>query len=178
MRKIFKVSLIASCALICTSAGVVLSLVHGKSALDLEVCIDGSNWRGAAAVCREALYRLHPTPDEVRELNAEGGIWRATEMRDDREARRLLRHYMSAGVDINAVNVTSKYRWTALHLQVGGPNLRAISLLLEAGADPLRRDASGHTPADRARDLNGKRPDPAYTQAIALLELAASAPQR
>jgi hypothetical protein len=157
-------------------AWIAWALVEGKGALMLSSCAAVEKWP-VAAVCREALYRWHPTPDEVRTFNVEAGMTYATVMTEEAEARRLIRHYQQAGVDINAPHLKAK-NWTALHTAVIEPNPRDVRLFLEAGADPLRRDALGRTPIDLAQALQSKHADPRYIEVISMLAQAASAPKR
>ncbi len=68
----------------------------------------------------------------------------------------VVRVFLEHGVDVNAV---SSKGYTALHCaarnDLYGPEV--IRLLLDAGADPSRRDARGRTPRDLAAELGRTR---------------------
>lgn len=87
-------------------------------------------------------------------------------------ARRFLKHYLEAGLDINAADQRSALRWTALHSMVLGPDVTAIRVLLDHGASPSIPDAEGRTALDIARHQHAKRPTPESAEVVRLLEQA------
>jgi hypothetical protein len=134
-------------------------------------------------LCEQFFYRYHPTPEEVRELNMAAGARFAFEAKDEAQARRQLRHYLDAGVDINALDAHTKsidrqepLKITALHGAVLGPEVMEVRLLLEFGASTQVRDSKGRTPLDLARELQSKNPSPARAEVIRMLEAAAHTP--
>lgn len=131
----------------------------------------------AAWLCEQFFYRTHPTPEEVRELNAIAGAKFASMANNESDARRVLKHYLDAGVDINAVDQRkllgderTQPKFTALHIAVLSSEPIQVRLLLEFGASREVRDAKGRTPLELARELQGKHPTPEYTEIVRLLE--------
>lgn len=116
--------------------------------------------------CEHALFRYHPTPAEVQRFNAEGGPMYAVTTNNEAFARRLLAHYLAAGIDINATVQRLPTKWTALHAMVVQGNPMAVRLLVEHGADTAVRDADGKAPLDLARELHAKDPSDARAQVL------------
>ncbi|MCM5679573.1 hypothetical protein M8A51_08510 [Schlegelella sp. S2-27] len=119
--------------------------------------------------CERALFRYHPTPAEVQRFNAEGGPMYAVTTNNEAFARRLLAHYLAAGIDINATVQRLPMKWTALHAMVVQGNPMAVRLLVEHGADTAMRDADGKAPLDLARELHAKEPSDARAQVLQVL---------
>lgn len=119
--------------------------------------------------CEQALFRYHPTPADVQRFNAEGGPMYAVTTNNEAFARRLLAHYLAAGIDINATVQRLPTKWTALHAMVVQGNPMAVRLLVEHGADTTLRDAEGKAPLDLARELHAKEPTDARAQVLRLL---------
>lgn len=153
------------------SVWLAFSVSHGKSPLELQSCMT-SDPAPISWICRQALYRLHPTTEEVRELNEVAGASFAVRYIEEDESRLLLKHYLDAGVDINSPDQRTKNKWTALHAVAITPDIRAVRILLEFGADPQVLDTQGNTPADLAKQANQRRPSPAYAEVITALEEA------
>lgn len=124
----------------------------------------------AALVCHAGMYRLHPTAEEIRELNAMAGAQFPVSMEDESKARELLTHLMKAGLDVNAVDQRSAQKWTALHLAAVSNRPQEVRLLLEAGADRRAQDAKGRTPLDLANERLKMAPTPELREAIQLLD--------
>lgn len=118
----------------------------------------------------KALYGLHPTDDEVEQLNAEAGARYAALYPDEAEARKLLKHFLENGVDVNAVDTATGSGVSALHSAVLERNPFAVDLLLEHGANPAIEGEQGRTPLDFARLLQEKETGPAIATIIATLE--------
>jgi hypothetical protein len=128
--------------------------------LYLQSCIQERAFPGSDWACSQALYRFHPTPPEVAEMNAAAGAAWALSMSDEAQARRLLQHYIQAGVDVNAVDRRSPgANWTALHVAASGSDLKGVRLLLEAGAKASVQDIKGRTPLDLAQQRARTSPD-------------------
>jgi len=125
-----------------------------------------------------ALYAFHPTAQEVIELNAEAGARYAAAFPDTTEAEKLLKHLLSAGVDVNSVEAGSALDFTALHAAALNPDPRPIRLLLAYGANPNARDREGRSPVDLARASQANRPDQDYSEAIRALKDAAAGASR
>lgn len=172
VKRFIKWSVISLAALALTAyITLVLASVRGKDVIDLEVCMM-SDPGFAGWHCKQALYLFHPTPDEVRQLNAEAGAYYAANFEGDpEEARRLLAHFVAKGVDVDSADQRFAPRWTALHKgALFVPSEQAVRLLLEAGADPNIRDAEGLTPLEAARKRQAERPYKNYSGVIKLLE--------
>lgn len=142
----------------------------------LQACMHGDP-RPVSWVCEQFFFRAHPTPEEVKELNAMAGVRFASMADNESDARRVLKHYLDAGVDINAVDQrkmlsgpNTQPKFTALHMAVLSSELTQVKLLLEFGASREIRDANGRTPLDLARELQAKRPTPEHAEVIRLLE--------
>lgn len=161
-------------------AAIAIGVVNDLKKMDvrlLQSCmqVDPQPFSG---LCEQYFYRFHPTPDEVKELNTTAGARFAFMAKNESDARRVLKHYLDAGVDINAVdqhmdatlNKKEPRKWTALHGAVLGSHLMEVKLLLEFGASREVRDAKGRTPLELARELQAKNPSPQREEAIRLLE--------
>lgn len=147
-------------------------------AMFLQSCAETPTFPGSRWACRQALYTFHPTADEVQQMNETAGVDWALSMTDDAEARRLLQHYIKAGVDVNAVDKRHpEMNWTALHVAAAGADLRAVRLLLDAGAKAEVQDGKGRTPLDLVREGALKfANDPKYAEVEKVLLGAGSQP--
>lgn len=122
--------------------------------------------------CRSLLLSpLRPTRDEVMEMNNSAGAARpALTLQDRAFAESVLTHYIDAGVDINAFDLTAPARYTALHYAAMGTDPAPVRLLLAHGADPATRDANGQTPLDLANMLQHRNTTLDHSGVIAVLE--------
>ena len=153
-----------------------ITALRGENVLTLQACLESES--GVRAwVCQEALFKLHPTHQDMEALNASAGAQFPVSMENRQAAARLLRHYLDAGLDINAIDQRSSLKWTALHEAAFAGNLQAVRLLIENGANPDAKDASGRTPLDIAHDTAAKAPSAANTQIISILTAAGTRPE-
>lgn len=150
------------------SVGWTITALRNTSPVTLQACME-SEPGPRAWVCRQALYRLHPTREEVAELNASAGAQYPILIPDRNEAARLLQHYLRAGVDINAIDTRSPLKWTALHAAAFEGNPQAVRLLLDNGADTRIKDAMGRTALDIAREALDKVPSGGFGQIVSML---------
>lgn len=155
------------------SAAVVIYDVGTSDALYLQTCMKDYS-KPFPWVCEKFFYRYHPTPEEVKELNSAAGASFAFEAKNEGDARRQLKRYLDAGVDINAIDqrtvAQTQSKLTALHGAVLRPGLMEVRLLLEFGASREIRDAKGRTPLELAREIQAKNPNPQREEVIRLLE--------
>ena len=168
----------AAAVLIVAAAAYATNHLRTTHVLYLQSCAETPAFPGSDWMCRQALYRFHPTDDEVAEMNQKLGATWAIDMKDEAQARRLLQHYVAAGLDVNATDREHpQAAWTALHVAVTGADARGVRLLLEAGADPGIKDAKGRTPLDLAKEQAQRFPKEAaqYQEIEKLLEPAAAA---
>ena len=86
-----------SIAVALLAGGVAVALfarsVLGRDAMQLQICMEVER-PILAWPCKQALYRLHPTAAEIRELNRSAGAQFVVFMEDRAEAQRLLAHYL------------------------------------------------------------------------------------
>jgi hypothetical protein len=118
------------------------------------------------------LSPIRPTKKEVDEMNLTAGASLPVDIEDRTFGERLLKHYVAAGVDINAPDLRDAKHLTPLHYAAitgSGPEIR---MLLDNGADPGRHDALGRTPLQVAREMRARFPTVDNSGAIALLEAA------
>jgi len=115
---------------------------------------------------------LRPTKDEVADLNRTAGAIMPTLVEDRGLGERLLKHYLAAGVDINAADLRQFPHWTALHLAALNNDEDGVRMLLAHGADPNQRDANGRTPADLLRMDPARTSSMDYSAVIKLLDAA------
>ncbi|MCW7537983.1 hypothetical protein OOT46_08990 [Aquabacterium sp. A7-Y] len=155
------------------AAGGAAGVVELKrtDALILQGCADTGR-PVVSAVCDWGLYRFHPTAEEVASMNRTAGAMFPLQRESETEARRLLKHYLGAGLDINAVDERIPVKWTALHAMASEPNATAVRILLESGAKADLRDAKGRTPADVARERAQRNPQEGHDKVLQLLEAA------
>ena len=125
-----------------------------------------------AWTCEQVLRHASLTPEQVRDLNAEGGAQYPMSMDNPKKAEEMLTLFLSRGVDINAGNRQVR-GWTALHSAAMGDPPAKVALLLTYGARTDVRDEDGRTPLDLARRWQSRHPnDPHTAETIRLLEAA------
>jgi ankyrin repeat protein len=168
-------------AALVVAAAALLNHLRQRNAPYLQSCM-AIHPQPLSWLCGKFFYRYHPTPEEVKELNAAAGVRFAFEARDEADARRQLKRYLDAGVDINATDERTRDidrqmlpRFTALHGAVLAPNLMEVKLLLEFGASIQARDGKGRTALDLARELQARSPRTDREEILRLLEAAAAA---
>ena len=154
--------------------GLYAAIVYGMlddEPLSLISCIKvEAPW--SAWTCKQVLRHASLTPEQVRDLNAEGGAQYPMSMDDPRKAEEMLALFLSRGVDINAGNRQVK-GWTALHSAAMGDLPAKVALLLKYGSRTDVRDEDGRTPLDLARRWQSRHPnDPNIAETIRLLEAA------
>lgn len=166
----------ACCAGLVGTAGLVHHELAGRSAIYLQSCMVIYP-QPLPQLCEHYFYRYHPTRQEVNELNSAAGARFAFEARNEDEARRQLKRYLEAGVDINAVDKQTvpveqgmSSMSTALHQAVLGSHVMEVRVLLDFGASKDIRDAKGRTALDLAREVRMKRPSPDSDQIVRMLE--------
>lgn len=170
-RRILLYGAFAAGVLALAATGWAGMSLRNTSVTRLAACMETeSGWEGR--ICRQAVYWLHPTAEEVRHLNAVAGALFPAQLSDAAEARRLMAHFLAAGVDVNSADQRVPTRWTALHIAVLEPNPTAVEILLDFGARPDVRDAHGKTALEAAREAQQQRPTADYSKVIALLEAA------
>lgn len=123
-------------------------------------------------ICYKALFWVHPRPEELRRLNQQAGAYFIASMESEELARLVLRHYVDAGLDINAVDQRSASGPTALHISVTSNRPQEVRLLLEAGADPSIRNHLGKTPLEHALDVQSRHQSSELSEVIQILEAA------
>lgn len=124
-------------------------------------------------ILEQWLYAFHPTAEEVQDLNRKAGAWEVIYYIPEPKARRLLAHYIAAGLDINRHNLESPLLTTALHSAAWADKASYTRVLLDFGARPDLRDAKGRTPLDLARQSQKQFPDdPEAAERVRMLEAA------
>lgn len=127
----------------------------------------------AAWVFEQGFYRLHPTPEEVQDCNRRAAAEWLLAQAPEPQARRLLAHYIAAGLDINRPNLESPLLTIALHSVTQYDHAWYTRVLLDFGARADVRDAKGQTPLDWARRWQSRFPDdPEGVEKVRLLEAA------
>ena len=151
-------------------AAIVYGMLDDEP-LSLISCINvEAPW--VAWTCKQVLRHASLTPEQVRDLNAEGGALYPVLMKAPKEAEEMLTLFLSRGVDIDAGNRQVR-GWTALHAVSMGDPPAAVALLLKYGARTDVRDEDGRTPLDLARRSQSRYPDnPHIAETIRLLEAA------
>ena len=148
--------------------------LRSEDMVTLQVCVEKYP-QPAAWICEQALFSQHPTPQELTELSQRAGALFAVHQTEEEHARRFLKHYIAAGVDVNAVDKRHALGWTALHSMVLDPDVSAVRVLIEHGASASIPDAKGQTALDLARGLHAKDPSPTRAEVVRLLEQAEKA---
>jgi hypothetical protein len=182
--KIVVISVVGFCATgVATALG--LSLLYDNTIVALVGCAaDKSNsledpfeihWPWG---CEHIIYSFRLNAEEVDFLNSVAGARIAAEIPDKAKAERLLKFFLSKGVDINASSKLSP-GWTALRTAATSPDLstenrlQTVQLLLKYGAKADVLDRNGRTALDAVRVMKEKYPDLDYSQVIKLLEAVA-----
>jgi len=163
-RNIVAVLALASIALFAWAIGNA----RDTNLLMLQSCMEVET-KTRAWICKQLLYRLPPTQAELEELNSSAGAQFPASMADINEATELLRHYLRAGLDINAVDKRTQLKWTALHSAAFEGNVQAIQLLTTHGADINARDAMDRTPLDLVRSARAELPPGDYENMLSML---------
>lgn len=146
------------------AAAVALAAIWGVVALRQAdhiqlLALSRSTIQPMAWIYEQGLYRLHPTTEEVRDINSRAGATTLLTQASEPEARRLLAHYLAAGLDINSINQGAPSGSATLHYAVISGIPMETRLLLEFGARTDIRDGQGLTPLDLARLRQQKFPD-------------------
>jgi hypothetical protein len=145
----------------------------------LLVCTNGAySLPGLPYACKLALTQLSFDKAEVEQINTLGAIGILSQGSKEL-AEIVLPRLLKMGADIDAVQVGIQppgQQWTALHHAVYFHPWWA-ELLLEYKADQQKKDASGRTPLDLARELLAQRPEnPEWVAIAKLLEQYAQNP--
>jgi hypothetical protein len=154
-------------------AAVISGIVKARTTDPLSLMVCMQSMRAPLAwACTRSFYGLHPTPDEVRELNASAAATHFVAYHDLSEARRMLAHYVQHGGDVNAIHERGA---TALHSAVmSNRGIEEACLLLAFGADPRIKDAKGRTPLDVAQHLRKRGESATLDRLIAILSTVES----
>lgn len=111
-----------------------------------------------AWTCKQVLVHDSLRPDQVAQLNREGGALYPVLSKDLATAEEMLVLFISRGVDINAGNESVR-NWSALYSTIGSSDIARTKMLLRHGARADVRDVEGMTPLDSARRLQQKYPN-------------------
>jgi ankyrin repeat protein len=121
-------------------------------------------------VCKKSIYLLRVTPDEVKELNALTGAYFAVQLKDKAQAEKMLKFFLSRGVDINSVDTKiTNAGLTALHNAVYANEPKEVELLLAHGARTEVRSHKNQTPLELAWALQYLQPQQDRSRIIQLL---------
>lgn len=175
MQKFLKWSGLALVFLVVSTAGIILYEFSTTSTFQLVVVyMDKENPPVIRWGAEQALYAFHPGEEDVEQFNREAGARYAAALPDPTEARSVLDHLVSNGVDINSVDRANGSGFTALHAAVLSNDRSAVEVPLKEGADPGLTDHEGRTPLDLARLAARNRPDRDFGRVTQLLEQASS----
>jgi hypothetical protein len=134
-------------------------------------CVDQeAAWR--AWTCKQVLRYGSLRPDQVAQLNRQGGALFPVLMKEPAAAEEMLTLFVERGVDINAGDrwFTAKGRTALQSMALDGKPDR-IDMLLRHGARVDVRDAAGLTALDLARHMKTKFPnEPSRAKVVQLLE--------
>jgi hypothetical protein len=155
-----RLSWIAGAAAVAVALAAIWGAVTLRQADHIQLlALSRSTIQPMAWIYEQGLYRLHPTAEEIRDLNSRAGAATLLTEASEPEARRLLAHYLAAGLDINSINQWSPSGSSTLHYAVISGIPMETRLLLEFGARTDIRDSQGLTPLDLARLRQQKVPD-------------------
>jgi hypothetical protein len=136
----------------------------------LMACVDDSSNPKAQWVCKKGVYSLRLWSGEVKELSRTAGASLAAQLADKDEAERMLKFFLSRGVDINSKDTkTTNAGLTALHNAVFSNRPKAVKLLLAHGAKADVRSNLYQTPFELAKELQQRYPSEDRSQVIKLL---------
>ncbi|MFN4063113.1 MAG: hypothetical protein ACK4JA_02890 [Parazoarcus communis] len=136
-------------------ASLVADIYSDNPAMQI-ACIDNDP-PPLAWTCKTVLA-LSLTEKRVAQLNAAAGAILPMRMRNQEHARATLQILLDRGLDIDAVDLQTQQRWTALHLAAMEEPLWPVIVLLEHGARSDLRDTDDMTPLDRARSIQASSP--------------------
>ncbi|MEQ6885436.1 ankyrin repeat domain-containing protein [Salicola sp. Rm-C-2C1-2] len=173
MQKFLRWSGLALVFLVASTAGGILYEFSTTSTFQLIVVyMDKDNPAVIRWSAKQAFYAFHPGEEDVEQLNREAGARYVAALPDSEEARSVLDHLVSNGVDINSVDKVSGSGFTALHAAVLSNDPGTVEVLLNEGADPSLTDHEGRTPLDLAQLAGRNRPDRDFGRVLELLEQA------
>lgn len=137
-------------------------------------CMETPPFPGSKWACTKVMYASHPTADEVAELNKLAGAISLLSLPEE-EARRLLNHFVAAGLDVNAVDQRPKtLGWTSMHSAVAERDVKAVRLLIEAGAKVDPENGRKPSPREILQSKLAKHPeDPTLAEIQKLLSSSA-----
>ncbi len=119
---------------------------------------------------RQILLHDSFTPDQIAQLNHEGGALYPVLSDNLTTAEEMLSLFIAHGVDINAGDERTRH-WTALHTVAMEGSPERVTLLMKHGARVDVRDADGRTPLDFAREMQQKHPtEPNRAEVVRRLE--------
>jgi hypothetical protein len=116
-----------------------------------------------------ALLHLHPSKQEVADLNLEAGARYFADLRDPHEARLLLQHFSNKGLNINSRDMATGSGLTALQAAAISNSPEAVKILLEAKADRSIKDDMGRTALDLVVIIQKNRANTDFSDVLALL---------
>ncbi|MDH2433803.1 hypothetical protein QCD60_14615 [Pokkaliibacter sp. MBI-7] len=117
-----------------------------------------------------SLRYLHPSAEEIADLNQQAGARYLATLADQAEASMLLREYQQKGLDLNAQDQQTGTGLTALQAVAIGNDAEGVKQLLALGADPLLTDAQGRTALMLVEISQRNRPDVDFSAVLALLK--------
>jgi ankyrin repeat protein len=146
-----------------------IAYMFRQAPVELIGCIDvEAAWM--SWTCKQVLLHGGLDHSKVDDLNHHAGALYAVSVKNQSDASQILVHFKSAGVDINARDVTAKGR-TALHSTVASGSVWQTALLLRNGASMDVPDESGLTPLALALMLAAQFPEKQeYKSVVELLE--------
>lgn len=140
-------------------SGLYVYHLRNLDTVGLLTCMETPPFPGSKWACSKVMYASHPTPEEVKELNDMAGAISLLSQPEE-ESRRLLKHFIAAGLDVNAVDQRPKtLGWTSMHSAVAERDVKAVRLLLEAGAKRELENGRKPTPTELLQSQLSKTPD-------------------